>query len=56
MEMNQAAEVTDKFAHAIQKSLIEYEDLSSAVKFALPFFTATGQSIDQLLGVSTGLD
>ena len=50
MEMNQAAEVTDKFAHAIQKSLIEYEDLSSAVKFALPFFTATGQSIDQLLG------
>jgi TP901 family phage tail tape measure protein len=50
MEMDQAAEVTDKFAHAIQKSLIEYEDLSSAVKFALPFFTATGQSIDQLLG------
>ena len=50
MEMNQAAEVTDKFAHAIQKSLIEYEDLSSAVKFALPFFTTTGQSIDQLLG------
>ena len=30
--------------------LIEYQDLSSAVKFALPFFTATGQSIDQLLG------
>ena len=50
MEMDQAAEVTDKFAYAIQKSLIEYEDLSSAVKFALPFFTATGQSIDQLLG------
>ena len=50
MEMSQAGEVTDKFAHAIQKSLIEYEDLSSAVKFALPFFTTTGQSIDQLLG------
>ena len=50
MEMNQAAEVTDKFAYAIQKSLIEYQDLSSAVKFALPFFTSTGQSIDQLLG------
>jgi len=50
MEANRAAEVTDKFAHAIQKSLIEYEDLSSAVKFALPFFTSTGQSIDQLLG------
>ena len=50
MEMSQAAEVTDKFAFAIQKSLIEYQDLSSAVKLALPFFTSTGQSIDQLLG------
>ena len=50
MEMNQAAEITDKFAFAIQKSLIEYQDLASAVKFALPFFTSTGQSIDQLLG------
>ena len=50
MEMNQAAQVTDKFAFAIQKSLIEYQDLSSAVKFALPFFTSTGQSLDQLLG------
>ena len=50
MEMDQAAEVTDKFAYAIQKSLIEYQDLASAVKFALPFFTTTGQSIDQLLG------
>ena len=50
MEMSQAAEVTDKFAFAIQKSLIEYQDLASAVKFALPFFTSTGQSIDQLLG------
>jgi len=50
MQMDQAAEVTDKFAFAIQKSLIEYQDLSSAVKFALPFFTSTGQSLDQLLG------
>ena len=50
MGAERAAEVTDKFAHAIQNSLIEYEDLSSAVKFALPFFTSTGQSIDQLLG------
>ena len=50
MEMEEAALVTDKFAYAIQKSLIEYQDLSSAVKFALPFFTSTGQSIDQLLG------
>jgi TP901 family phage tail tape measure protein len=50
MEMNQASIVADKFAYAIQKSLIEYQDLASAVKFALPFFTTTGQSIDQLLG------
>jgi len=50
MSMEKAGEVTDKFAHAIQKSLIEYQDLASAVKFALPFFTSTGQSIDQLLG------
>ena len=50
MEMDQAAIITDKFAFAIQKSLIEYQDLGSAVKFALPFFTSTGQSIDQLLG------
>jgi len=50
MEMNQAAVIADKFAYAIQKSLIEYQDLASAVKFALPFFTTTGQSIDQLLG------
>tara|TARA_R110002020_G_scaffold564_3_gene2856 strand:+ start:6304 stop:10383 length:4080 start_codon:yes stop_codon:yes gene_type:complete len=50
LPMSQAAEVTDKFAHAIQKSLIEYQDLTSAIKFALPFFTATGQSLDQLLG------
>ena len=50
MEMDQAGILTDKFAHAIQKSLIEYEDLTSAIKFALPFFTATGQSVDQLLG------
>ena len=55
MEMEQAAEVTDKFAHVIQKSLIEYEDLTSAVKFAMPFFTATGQSVDQLLGALTVL-
>ena len=50
MEFAQAEEVTDKFAHAINKSLIEWDDLASSVKFALPFFTSTGQSIDQLLG------
>ena len=50
MEMEMASELTDKFAYAINKSLIEWQDLSSAVKFAMPFFVATGQSVDQLLG------
>ena len=49
-EMSYAGELTDKFAHSIQKSLIEWQDLASSVKFAMPFFVATGQSIDQLLG------
>ena len=50
MEFSDAAVVTDKFAHAINKSLIEWDDLASSIKFALPFFTSTGQSLDQLLG------
>ena len=50
MEMAQTEELTDKFAHSIQKSLIEWQDLASSVKFAMPFFVATGQSIDELLG------
>ena len=50
LEMTDSAELTDKFAHSINKSLIEYQDLASAVKFAMPFFVSTGQSIDQLLG------
>ena len=50
MEMSDSAELTDKFAHSINKSLIEYQDLASAVKFAMPFFVSTGQSVDQLLG------
>ena len=50
MEMSDAGELTDKFAHAIQKSLIEWQDLASSVKFAMPFFVATGQSVDELLG------
>jgi len=50
MEFSDAAMVTDKFAHAINMSLIEWEDLASSVKFALPFFISTGQSLDQLLG------
>ena len=50
MEFSDAEEVTDKFAHAINMSLIEWEDLASSVKFALPFFISTGQSLEQLLG------
>ena len=50
LQMEESAVLTDKFAHAINMSLIEYQDLASAVKFAMPFFTATGQNIDQLLG------
>ena len=50
MEFSEAAHLTDMFAFAIQKSLIEWQDLASAVKFAMPFFTSTGQSIEQLLG------
>ena len=50
MEFSDAEEVTDKFAHSINKSLIEWDDLASSIKFALPFFISTGQSIDQLLG------
>ena len=50
LQMSDSAELTDKFAHSINKSLIEYQDLASAVKFAMPFFVSTGQNIDQLLG------
>ena len=50
LQMSDSAFLTDKFAHAINKSLIEYQDLASAVKFAMPFFVSTNQNIDQLLG------
>ena len=50
LEMSDATEVTDKFAHSINASLIEYQDLASAIKFALPFYAATNQDLDQLLG------
>ena len=50
LQMSDSAALTDKFAHAINMSLIEYQDLASAVKFAMPFFVSTGQNIDQLLG------
>ena len=50
LQMSDSAELTDKFAYAINKSLLEWQDLSSAVKFAMPFFVSTGQSVEQLLG------
>ena len=50
LEMSQSAELTDKMAHAINKSLIEWNDLASAVKFAMPFFVSMNQEVDQLFG------
>ena len=50
LQMTDAADVTDKLAHSINKSLIEWQDLASSVKFALPFFVSSGQSLEQLLG------
>ena len=50
LTMADSAELTDKFAHSINMSLLEWQDLSSAVKFAMPFFVSTGQSVEQLLG------
>ena len=49
-EVEDAAMITDMFAHSINKSLIEYQDLASSVKFAMPFFVATNQELEQLLG------
>ena len=48
--MADSAKLTDMFAHSINKSLIEYQDLASSVKFAMPFFVATNQEVEQLLG------
>ena len=49
-EMSESGRLTDMFAHSINKSLIEYQDLASSVKFAMPFFVATNQEVEQLLG------
>ena len=49
-EVTQTADIVDMFAHSINKSLIEYQDLASSVKFAMPFFVATNQELEQLLG------
>ena len=50
LNMADAGDVTDKLAYSINKSLIEWQDLASSVKFALPFFVSSGQSLEQLLG------
>lgn len=50
LEMADSAELTDKMAHSINKSLIEWNDLASAVKFAMPFFVSMNQEVDQLFG------
>ena len=50
LSMDDSGDVTDKFAHAINKSLIEWQDLASSVKFALPFFVSANQGLEQLLG------
>ena len=49
LEMADAGEVTDKFAHSINASLIEYQDLASAIKFALPFYSATNQEFRPII-------
>ena len=50
LEFSDSAMLADQFAFAINKSLLEYQDLASAVKFAMPFFVSTNQEIEQLLG------
>ena len=48
--MEEAAAETDKMAYAINKSLIQWEDLASGVKFAMPFFVSMNQETEQLYG------
>lgn len=50
LEMSEAAAETDKMAYAINKSLIQWEDLASGVKFAMPFFVSMNQETEQLYG------
>jgi len=50
MEMSEAAAETDKMAYAINKSLLQWEDLASGVKFAMPFFVSMNQETEQLYG------
>ena len=50
LEFSESAKLADQFALAINESLLEYQDLASAVKFAMPFFVSTNQGVEQLLG------
>jgi TP901 family phage tail tape measure protein len=50
MEFDEASKLADQFAYTINKSLIEWQDLAAAVKFAMPFFAATNQEVEQLFG------
>ena len=50
MEYSESSKLADQFALAINESLLEYQDLASAVKFAMPFFVSTNQGVEQLLG------
>ena len=50
MEFSEAGKLADQFAITINKSLIEWQDLAAAVKFAMPFFAATNQEVEQLFG------
>jgi TP901 family phage tail tape measure protein len=49
-EMSEASIETDKMAYAINKSLLQWEDLASGVKFAMPFFVSMNQETEQLYG------
>ena len=50
MEFSESAKLADMFAITINKSLIEWQDLAAAVKFAMPFFVSTNQEVEQLFG------
>ena len=50
LEMSDAARETDRMAYAINKSLLQWEDLTSGIKFAMPFFVSMNQETVQLYG------
>ena len=50
LEFSESGKLADQFALAVNESLLEYQDLASAVKFAMPFFASTNQGVEQLFG------